>query len=283
MAWRRAPIVGVGATRQGKLPDETPLSLAAQAFRLALEDSGIDKREVDGLLTMPGTPVLYYGDEIGMGDNIFLGDRDGVRTPMQWSPDRNGGFSSADFAQLYAPPSMDPVYGFQALNVEAQLRTPSSLLRWTHPEHGAVSPAEFIPLAEESDLINEVGGFMLRTATREFAELRREHGAELQINANLSPRQLGDPRLHELAEEMTSYVGPLPPAVAVPTGPVLTVDLAPAGDAEPGAPTLRFFSMAARLETANDTTLAGLHLETFLPADTATASVLHPPRPARHS
>ncbi|MCA1226419.1 EAL domain-containing protein [Saccharopolyspora sp. 6M] len=72
-----------------------------------------------------------------------------------------------------------------------------ALLRWTHPEHGAVSPAEFIPLAEESDLINEVGGFMLRTATREFAELRREHGAELQINANLSPRQLGDPRLHD--------------------------------------------------------------------------------------
>ncbi|GAA3353647.1 hypothetical protein GCM10020366_07670 [Saccharopolyspora gregorii] len=72
-----------------------------------------------------------------------------------------------------------------------------ALLRWTHPEHGAVSPAEFIPLAEESDLINEVGGFMLRTVTREFAELRREHGAELQINANLSPRQLGDPRLHD--------------------------------------------------------------------------------------
>jgi maltose alpha-D-glucosyltransferase/alpha-amylase len=70
------------------------------------------------------------GDVFGMGDNIFLGDGDGVRTPMQWTGDRNGGFSRADFAQLYAPPLMDPVYGFQAVNVEAQLRTPTSLLRW---------------------------------------------------------------------------------------------------------------------------------------------------------
>ena len=65
-----------------------------------------------------------------MGDNVYLGDRDGVRTPMQWTSDRNGGFIRADFAQLYAPPLMDPVYGFQAVNVEAQLRTPTSLLRW---------------------------------------------------------------------------------------------------------------------------------------------------------
>ena len=63
------------------------------------------------LFSLPGSPVLYYGDEIGMGDNIYLGDRDGVRTPMQWSPDRNAGFSRADFAQLYLPPLMDPVYG----------------------------------------------------------------------------------------------------------------------------------------------------------------------------
>ncbi len=83
------------------------------------------------LLSMPGTPVMYYGDEIGMGDNIFLGDRDGVRTPMQWSNDRNGGFSRADFARLVAPPIMDPVYGFQAVNVEAQSIDPHSLLNWT--------------------------------------------------------------------------------------------------------------------------------------------------------
>ena len=82
------------------------------------------------LLSFPGTPVIYYGDEIGMGDNIYLGDRNGVRTPMQWTGDRNAGFSRADFARLYSPPIMDPVYGYQAINVEAQLREPSSLLHW---------------------------------------------------------------------------------------------------------------------------------------------------------
>jgi len=83
------------------------------------------------LLSMPGTPVIYYGDEIGMGDNIYLGDRDGVRTPMQWSIDRNGGFSRADPAGLVLPPIMDPIYGFQAVNVEAQHADPHSLLHWT--------------------------------------------------------------------------------------------------------------------------------------------------------
>ncbi len=83
------------------------------------------------LLSMPGTPVIYYGDELGMGDNIFLGDRDGVRTPMQWSPDRNGGFSRADPASLVLPPIMDPLYGFNAVNVEAQTRDTHSLLNWT--------------------------------------------------------------------------------------------------------------------------------------------------------
>ncbi|WP_421684550.1 maltose alpha-D-glucosyltransferase [Stutzerimonas urumqiensis] len=83
------------------------------------------------LLSMPGTPVIYYGDEIGMGDNIFLGDRDGVRTPMQWSMDRNGGFSRADPPNLVLPPIMDPLYGYQTINVEAQQRDPHSLLNWT--------------------------------------------------------------------------------------------------------------------------------------------------------
>ncbi|MFN8928100.1 MAG: maltose alpha-D-glucosyltransferase [Rhodospirillales bacterium] len=82
------------------------------------------------LFSMPGTPIVYYGDEIGMGDNIYLGDRDGVRTPMQWSPDRNGGFSRADPARLYLPAIQDPIYGFQAVNVEAQTRSPASLLNW---------------------------------------------------------------------------------------------------------------------------------------------------------
>ncbi|HLX14025.1 MAG TPA: maltose alpha-D-glucosyltransferase [Bradyrhizobium sp.] len=80
------------------------------------------------LLSFPGTPIIYYGDEIGMGDNIYLGDRNGVRTPMQWTPDRNGGFSRADPARLYAPIIMDSVYGYEAVNVEAQSRSLSSLL-----------------------------------------------------------------------------------------------------------------------------------------------------------
>ncbi|MCC7498045.1 MAG: maltose alpha-D-glucosyltransferase [Bryobacterales bacterium] len=82
------------------------------------------------LFSFPGTPVLYYGDEIGMGDNIYLGDRNGVRTPMQWSADRNGGFSRANPARLYSPPIMDPIYGYEAINVEAQEESPASLLQW---------------------------------------------------------------------------------------------------------------------------------------------------------
>jgi maltose alpha-D-glucosyltransferase/alpha-amylase len=82
------------------------------------------------LFTMPGTPIIYYGDEIAMGDNVYLGDRNGVRTPMQWSSDRNAGFSRADPARLFAPVILDPVYGYEAINVEAQERSPFSLLNW---------------------------------------------------------------------------------------------------------------------------------------------------------
>src|SRR5437762_3271472 len=92
------------------------------------------RRRVELLNTMlfsfPGTPIVYYGDELGMGDNIDLGDRNGVRTPMQWSSDRNAGFSRADPARLYAPPIQDPVYGYQSINVEAQERYPFSPLNW---------------------------------------------------------------------------------------------------------------------------------------------------------
>ncbi len=83
------------------------------------------------LFSFPGTPILYYGDEIGMGDNIYLGDRNGVRTPMQWSSDRNAGFSRCDPARLYFPVIMDPIYGYQVVNVEAQQSDQSSLLHWT--------------------------------------------------------------------------------------------------------------------------------------------------------
>jgi maltose alpha-D-glucosyltransferase/alpha-amylase len=95
---------------------------------------GNDRRRIElltGLLfSFPGTPVIYYGDEIGMGDNMYLGDRNGVRTPMQWTGDRNGGFSRADPARLYSPIIMDPVYGYQAVSVEAQESDTASLLYW---------------------------------------------------------------------------------------------------------------------------------------------------------
>jgi maltose alpha-D-glucosyltransferase / alpha-amylase len=108
------------------------LNLGIRRRLAPLLDNGRRRIELmHGLLFgLPGSPFLYYGDEIGMGDNIYLGDRDGVRTPMQWSVDRNAGFSRADFAQLYFPPIMDPVYGFQAVNVESQQRYESSLLNW---------------------------------------------------------------------------------------------------------------------------------------------------------
>jgi maltose alpha-D-glucosyltransferase / alpha-amylase len=82
------------------------------------------------LLSLPGSPVVYYGDEIGMGDNIWAGDRDGVRSPMQWTPDRNAGFSTSDPGRLYLPIIMDALYGYQAVNVEAQLNSTTSLLHW---------------------------------------------------------------------------------------------------------------------------------------------------------
>lgn len=95
---------------------------------------GNDRRKIELmmslLLSMRGTPILYYGDEIGMGDNIFLKDRDGVRTPMQWSPDRNGGFSKADSQRLCLPVIQDTMYGYEVTNVEAQTRNTSSLLNW---------------------------------------------------------------------------------------------------------------------------------------------------------
>ncbi len=87
------------------------------------------------LLSMPGTPVIYYGDEIGMGDNLFLKDRDGVRTPMQWSPDRNGGFSATEPVRLYAPPVTDPTYGYAAVNVEAQERNAHLAAQLDAPHH----------------------------------------------------------------------------------------------------------------------------------------------------
>jgi maltose alpha-D-glucosyltransferase/alpha-amylase len=130
------------------------LNLGIRRRLAPLLDMGRDEIELMTaiLFSLPGSPVLYYGDEIGMGDNVYLGDRDGVRTPMQWTSDRNGGFSKADFAQLYLPPLMDPVYGYQAINVEAQLRHSTSLLRWTRrfialrKEHPVFGQGDYQPL-----------------------------------------------------------------------------------------------------------------------------------------
>jgi maltose alpha-D-glucosyltransferase / alpha-amylase len=137
------------------------LNLGIRRRLAPLLDGGRDEIELMHaiLFSLPGAPVLYYGDEIGMGDNVYLGDRDGVRTPMQWTGDRNGGFSRADFAQLYLPPLMDPVYGFQAVNVEAQLRTPASVLRWLHrfialrKDHPVFGLGTYEPLRPENPRI----------------------------------------------------------------------------------------------------------------------------------
>ena len=137
------------------------LNLGIRRRLAPLLDNGRDEIELMHaiLFSLPGAPVLYYGDEIGMGDNVYLGDRDGVRTPMQWTGDRNGGFSRADFAQLYLPPLMDPVYGFGAVNIEAQLRTPTSLLRWLHrfialrKEHPVFGVGTYEPLRPENPRI----------------------------------------------------------------------------------------------------------------------------------
>ncbi|MCO5130835.1 MAG: maltose alpha-D-glucosyltransferase [Xanthobacteraceae bacterium] len=130
------------------------------------------------LLSFPGTPIIYYGDEIGMGDNIYLGDRNGVRTPMQWTPDRNGGFSRADPARLYAPPIMDPVYGYEAVNVEAQSRSLSSLLNATK---------RLIAVRKSTPAFGRGGMAFVRSTNRAVLAYVRQYGEEVILCvANLS-------------------------------------------------------------------------------------------------
>ena len=121
------------------------------------------------LMSMPGSPIIYYGDEIGMGDNVYLGDRDGVRTPMQWSPDRNAGFSKADPQRMYLPPIMDPVYGFEAVNVEAQSRDPSSLLNWTR---------RLLAVRKNHTAFGRGNLVFLHPGNRKILAFLREHGDE---------------------------------------------------------------------------------------------------------
>jgi maltose alpha-D-glucosyltransferase / alpha-amylase len=111
------------------------------------------------LLSLPGSPVIYYGDEIGMGDNIWLGDRDGVRSPMQWTPDRNAGFSTCEPGRLYLPPVMDSLYGYQAVNIESQINSSTSLLHWNRhmieirKRHPAFSLGDFHDLGGSNSAV----------------------------------------------------------------------------------------------------------------------------------
>src|SRR6266511_3342038 len=151
------------------------------ARRLApLLDNGRRQMEMlySLLFSLPGSPVVYYGDEIGMGDNIYLGDRDGVRTPMHWTSDRNAGFSRADPAALYLPLLMDPVYGYQAVNVEAQERVATSFLHWlrrllqVRKQHPVFGQGDYEPLYPEN--------------RRVFAFIRQLGADVVLVVANLS-------------------------------------------------------------------------------------------------
>src|SRR5262245_52001538 len=148
------------------------------------------------LLSFPGTPIIYYGDEIGMGDNIYLGDRNGVRTPMQWTPDRNGGFSRCDPARLYAPPIMDPVYGYQSVNVEAQSRSISSLLSWMK---------RLITVRKSSKVFGRGSLTVVRPANRSVLVYLRQYEEEVLLCvANLS-------RSAQAAEiDLSSWQGRIP-------------------------------------------------------------------------
>ena len=141
-----------------------------------------DRRKIELLnsllMSMPGTPIFYYGDEIGMGDNYYLGDRDGVRTPMQWSADRNAGFSRANPQALYLPTIQDPVHGYEAINVESQNGSPSSLLNWMK---------RMIAVRQRHDLFGRGEIELLYPRNRKvLAYLRRHEGKTALCVANLS-------------------------------------------------------------------------------------------------
>ena len=155
------------------------------------------------LFSFPGTPILYYGDEIGMGDNIYLGDRNGVRTPMQWSSDRNAGFSRTNPARLYSPVIMDPIWGYEAVNVEAQDADPSSLLNWMR---------NLIALRKLFKVFGRGTQRFLEPANRKIlAYIREFDGEQILCVANLSrvwqPVQLDLSGLEGLIPvEMLGYV-----------------------------------------------------------------------------
>jgi maltose alpha-D-glucosyltransferase/alpha-amylase len=148
------------------------------------------------LLTLPGSPIIYYGDEIGMGDNVYLGDRNGVRTPMQWSRDRNAGFSTAEEGRLYLPVITDPVYGYEAVNVAAQRATPSSLLN---------AMRRLIATRRRSKAFGRGTIEFLRPRNTSVLAYLREHGDErILIVANLSERS------QPVELDLSRFVGAVP-------------------------------------------------------------------------
>ena len=198
------------------------------------------------LMSFPGTPIIYYGDEIGMGDNIYLGDRNGVRTPMQWTPDRNGGFSRCDPTRLYLPMVMDPVYGYEAVNVEAQSRSLASLLSWTK---------RLMSVRKASKVFGRGSLYFIRPANRSVLVYVRQYQNEVVLCvANLS-------RSAQAAEiDLASWRGRVPFELLGRTnfppigdGPYL-VTLAPYGFfwfllREPDASTIKVPRIWAEFET----------------------------------
>jgi maltose alpha-D-glucosyltransferase/alpha-amylase len=148
------------------------------------------------LFTMPGSPILYYGDEIGMGDNIWLPDRNGVRTPMQWSDGPNAGFSSAPADRLYSPPIDDPAYGYQRVNVAAQRVEPGSLLNWTRR---AIRVRKAHPLFGRGDF-----RFLLPENSHVLAYLRSYQGQAALVVGNLTDA----PQVAML--DLAEYAGSIP-------------------------------------------------------------------------
>src|SRR5258705_8818201 len=212
----------------------------------------VDRRKIELmnslLFSLPGTPIIYYGDEIGMGDNIYLGDRNGVRTPMQWTSDRNGGFSRCDPARLYLPVIMDPVYGHQSVNVEAQQRSPSSFLNWMK---------RLIGVRRSTSAFSPGNLRFIRPANRTVIAYVRQHENDTIVCiANLS-------RSAQAAEiDLSPWKGRVPMEMlgrqkfpAIGEGPYL-VTLAPYG--------FFWFLLSERTVASSDTPLVPSEFETLV-------------------